>query len=81
MKMESLQQRQEELERKECTLKESLLKFDKFLKENDSKRMRAVKKALDEKASKQQKEKEHESLLDEITGMHLLFTAHIEAAS
>lgn len=66
MKMESLQQRQEELERKECTLKESLLKFDKFLKENDSKRHRALKKALEEKASKQQKHHEHESLLEEI---------------
>jgi len=66
MKMESLQQRQEELERKECTLKESLLKFDKFLKENDSKRHRALKKALEEKASKQQKHQEHESLLEEI---------------
>lgn len=32
MKMESLQQRREELERKEFQLKESLLKFDKFLK-------------------------------------------------
>ena len=32
MKMESLQQRREELERKEFHLKESLLKFDKFLK-------------------------------------------------
>lgn len=32
MKMESLQQRGEELERKEFQLKESLLKFDKFLK-------------------------------------------------
>ena len=32
MKMESLQQRKEELERKEFQLKESLLKFDKFLK-------------------------------------------------
>ena len=32
MKMESLQQRREELERKECQLKESLLKFDHFLK-------------------------------------------------
>ena len=32
MKMESLQQRQEELERKEFKLKGSLLKFDKFLK-------------------------------------------------
>ena len=32
MKMESLQQRREELDRKEYQLKESLLKFDKFLK-------------------------------------------------
>ena len=30
--MESLQQRREELDRKEYQLKESLLKFDKFLK-------------------------------------------------
>ena len=32
VKMESLQQRREELERKEQDLKDSLLKFDKFLK-------------------------------------------------
>ena len=32
MKMETLQQRRDELERKEQRLKESLLKFDKFLK-------------------------------------------------
>ncbi len=32
MKMETLQQRRDELERKEQQLKESLLKFDKFLK-------------------------------------------------
>jgi len=66
MKMESLQQRQEELERKECTLKESLLKFDKFLKENDSKRLRALKKAQDEKAARQSKNKEHALLQEEI---------------
>ncbi len=30
--METLQQRRDELERKEHRLKESLLKFDKFLK-------------------------------------------------
>ena len=34
MKMETLQQRRDELERKEQQLKESLLKFDKFLKVN-----------------------------------------------
>jgi len=32
MKMESLQQRRDELERKEFHLKESLLTFDKFVK-------------------------------------------------
>ena len=32
MKMESLHQRREELERKELQLKDSVLKFDKFLK-------------------------------------------------
>ena len=32
MKMDTLQQRRDELERKEQQLKESLLKFDKFLK-------------------------------------------------
>ena len=32
MKMETLQQRRDELERKEQKLKESLLRFDKFLK-------------------------------------------------
>lgn len=35
MKTESLQQRREELERKEFQLKESLQKFDKFLKVSD----------------------------------------------
>merc|ERR1712048_777569 len=49
MRMESLQQRTEELDRKEQQLKESLLKFDKFLKENDAKRARAIKKAIDER--------------------------------
>jgi len=58
MKMESLQQRREELERKEHQLKESLLKFDKFLLENDSKRNRAVKKAHDERELRRAKEKD-----------------------
>ena len=32
MKMESLSQRKQELEKKEVQLKESVVKFDKFLK-------------------------------------------------
>lgn len=66
MKMESLQQRREELERKEHQLKESLLKFDKFLKENDSKRARAVKKSQDERELRKTKEKDIDKLKDEI---------------
>ncbi|KAJ3304228.1 Cilia- and flagella-associated protein 73 [Kappamyces sp. JEL0829] len=58
MKMESLSQRREELARKEAQLKESLLKFDKFLQENDAKRLRAVKKAIEERKVKDQKEQE-----------------------
>lgn len=65
MKMESLQQRREELERKEYQLKKSLLQFDKFLKDNDSKKARALKKANDEKEMKRQKEKEIEKLKEE----------------
>lgn len=65
MKMESIQQRKEELERKEYTLKESLLKFDKFLKENDAKKNRAVKKANVERDTKLQRMKEIDTLTDE----------------
>lgn len=66
MKMESLQQRREEVERKEMQLKESLLKFDKFLKENDSKRIRAIKKATVEREMKKVKDKEIEKLQMEL---------------
>merc|ERR1712003_202491 len=42
MKMEGLHQRRQEL-------KQSLMKFDRFLRENDSKKNRALKKAKDER--------------------------------
>ncbi|KAG9487116.1 cilia- and flagella-associated protein 73 [Eleutherodactylus coqui] len=58
MKAESLQQRRAELEHKEEKLKDSLFKFDKFLKENDSKRKRALRKAGDERHLATQKERE-----------------------
>ena len=58
MKMENLQQRREELERKEVQLKDSLLKFDKFLKENDMKRARALKKTKDEQDAVKTKDRE-----------------------
>ncbi|KAI9095857.1 hypothetical protein DFS34DRAFT_581995 [Phlyctochytrium arcticum] len=66
MKIESLAQRREELARKETQLKESLMKFDKFLKENDAKRTRAIKKALDERKTREQKEVDIYNLRDTI---------------
>ncbi|XP_031555849.1 coiled-coil domain-containing protein 42 homolog [Actinia tenebrosa] len=69
MKMESLQQRREELERKEYQLKESLLKFDKFLKENDSKRARALKKAAEEREMRRAKDREIARLQEDITSL------------
>ncbi|XP_028400543.1 coiled-coil domain-containing protein 42 homolog [Dendronephthya gigantea] len=69
MKMESLQQRREELERKEFQLKESLLKFDKFLKENDSKRSRALKKASEERDMKRGKDREINRLKEETANL------------
>lgn len=66
MKIESLNQRKQELEKKEIQLKESVIKFDKFLKENDAKLARAVKKAEDERELQKAKQKEIERLQDEI---------------
>lgn len=62
MKMEGLAQRRHELERKEHTLKQSLQKFDRFLKENDSKKLRALKKAKEERIMIKQKELDIEQL-------------------
>ncbi|CAL8078796.1 unnamed protein product [Calicophoron daubneyi] len=56
--MQHVQQRREEFEKKECQLKESLMKFDKFFKENDDKRMRALKKLAFERGLQRQKQKE-----------------------
>ncbi|XP_065682767.1 coiled-coil domain-containing protein 42 homolog isoform X1 [Hydra vulgaris] len=66
LQMESVKQRREQLDRKKHELKESLLKFDKFLKENDSKRARAIKKMTDEREAKRGKEREIEKLEEEM---------------
>ena len=46
-------------------MKESVIKFDKFLKENDAKLSRAVKKAEDERELQKVKQKEIERLKEE----------------
>lgn len=65
MKMEGLAQRRQELERKEQTLKQSLQKFDRFLKENDNKKLRALKKAKEERVLIGKKEHQIEELKSE----------------
>ncbi|XP_006005487.1 coiled-coil domain-containing protein 42 homolog [Latimeria chalumnae] len=62
MKMESFQQRRNDLRKKEQELKDSFFKFDKFLKENDSKKIRAFKKATEEHEMAKQKGKDIEKL-------------------
>ncbi|XP_046904689.1 coiled-coil domain-containing protein 42 homolog [Hypomesus transpacificus] len=65
LKKQSFVQQRKELMMKEESLKESLLKFDKFLKENDAKRSRGAKKAEKEREAVLQKEAEIERLKDE----------------
>jgi len=65
MKMEGLMQRRQELERREHILKHSLLKFDRFLKENDSKKARAEKKATEERIMIKQKDANIQILKDD----------------
>ncbi|XP_070205764.1 coiled-coil domain-containing protein 42 homolog isoform X2 [Littorina saxatilis] len=65
MKMESLAARRDEIEIRENQLKESLLKFDTFIKENDAKLTRARNKANREREAIYQKEHEIDCLLEE----------------
>ncbi|CAH8831452.1 unnamed protein product [Trichobilharzia szidati] len=67
VKMECIQRRREELEKKECELKESLIKFDQFFKDNDEKRVRAMKKISTEKSLQQQKQNEIDILNSDIS--------------
>ncbi|VEL27357.1 unnamed protein product [Protopolystoma xenopodis] len=82
MKVDGLQQRWDELEQKEFQLKQSLLKFDRFLKDNDTKRSRAFKKMLVEKDLQIKKQGEisklvlinlkHKRLLDDIASTNFI---------
>jgi len=71
MKMEGLEQRRQELERKERQMKLSLLKFDRFLKENDSKKARAEKKATEERVMIKQKESNITLMKDECVKLEI----------
>ncbi|KAI5089635.1 coiled-coil domain-containing protein 42 like-2-like, partial [Silurus meridionalis] len=71
LKREALRQRREELKKKEENLKDSLLKFDKFLKENDAKRARGEKKAVSERVMLREREKELEMLHSRVAALLL----------
>ncbi|XP_060719027.1 coiled-coil domain-containing protein 42 homolog isoform X2 [Tachysurus vachellii] len=71
IKRESLRQRREQMKIKEENLKDSLLKFDKFLKENDAKRARGVKKAESERAVLRERERELEQLHTHIAALQV----------
>ena len=58
MKMASLNSRREELDKKELTLRGSLMKFNQFLIETDIKKQRAEKKANNERQEKDTKVQE-----------------------
>ena len=62
----TFKRREEMLKQKDLALQESLIKFNKFLQENDSKRNRAEKKRVDEAKQKQGKEAEIVKLLVEV---------------
>jgi predicted house-cleaning NTP pyrophosphatase (Maf/HAM1 superfamily) len=55
--MESLVSRREELAKRQKLLRDKKIKFEKYLKENDAKRLRAEKKKSEEKKLKEAKEK------------------------
>jgi hypothetical protein len=55
---DAFRRREEALRKKDLELQESLIKFNKFLQENESKRNRAIKRASDEKRQRELKELE-----------------------
>ena len=55
--------REDGLKKKDLELQESLIRFSKFLQENDAKRMHALKKAQDERKTREEKEREVEQLV------------------
>lgn len=59
---DAFRRREDALRRKDLELQESLIKFNKFLQENESKRNRALKKSTEEKKQREIKEKEIEKL-------------------
>lgn len=63
---DAFRRREEVLRRKDIELQESLIKFNKFLQENESKRNRALKRGADERKQREQKEAEIKKLEEQL---------------
>jgi hypothetical protein len=66
---EVFRKREDALKRRDLELQESLIRFSKFLQENDSKRARAEKKAADEIRARQAKEVEIAKLAEVVDAL------------
>ncbi|ETK95823.1 hypothetical protein L915_01286 [Phytophthora nicotianae] len=88
---DAFHRREEALRKKDLELQESLIKFNKFLQENESKRNRAVKRASDEVKQRMSKEQEVARLQAQLTALqresdalgaqvrhHLKYTRYLE---
>ncbi|EGZ21326.1 hypothetical protein PHYSODRAFT_488998 [Phytophthora sojae] len=88
---DAFHRREEGLRKKDLELQESLIKFNKFLQENESKRNRAVKRASDEVKQRMNKEQEVARLQTQLAALqresdalgaqvrhHLKYTRYLE---
>ncbi len=66
---EAFRRREEGLRKKDLELQESLIKFNKFLQENESKKCRAEKRAAEEAKQRKIKEGEIERLKEQLASM------------
>jgi len=65
------QRREEGLKRKDLELQDSMIRFSKFLQDNEAKRVRAVKKVTEERKMKEEKEREIEHLVSYTSLLYL----------
>jgi myosin heavy subunit len=66
---DALRRREDALRRKDVELQESLIKFNKFLQENENKKNRALKKIVEERKMRENKESEIKELEQSIANM------------
>lgn len=68
-KMEELQQRKLNVQKKRQMMNNKVAKFDKFIKDNDAKRRRAIQKYQIEVLLKEQKQTEYEQLCEQLAAL------------